>query len=134
MSAHMKKHPIRAHSHGSMLYITDHAKTYAIPKKIANQFILETSKHSVPTRKIQSSKMSTTESLFAKLDQKYTRAGALLKGLRLREDLSQVEFAKKINVTQANLSNMENGRRSIGKTIAKRIQKHFKVNYRYFLE
>ncbi|OGT42298.1 MAG: hypothetical protein A3F42_04750 [Gammaproteobacteria bacterium RIFCSPHIGHO2_12_FULL_37_34] len=60
----------------------------------------------------------TIKSIFDKLDKKYTKAGVLLKGLRLREDLSQVEFARKINVTQANLSNMEHGRRSIGKIIA----------------
>lgn len=74
------------------------------------------------------------DKIFAKLEKKFTKAGALLKGLRQREGLSQISFAKKINVTQANLSNMENGRRAIGKTIAKRIEKVFSVNYRYFLE
>jgi len=72
--------------------------------------------------------------LFEKLDKKFTKAGALLKGLRIREDLSQLEFAKKINVSQANLSKMENGKRPIGKIIAKRIEKAFGTNYRYFLE
>lgn len=33
--------------------------------------------------------------LFEKLDKKFTKAGALLKGLRAREGLSQVVFAKK---------------------------------------
>lgn len=72
--------------------------------------------------------------VFTELDKKYTKAGALLQGVRARENLSQVEFAKKINVTQANLSKMENGRRPIGQCIAKRIEKAFGVNYRYFLE
>jgi transcriptional regulator with XRE-family HTH domain len=72
--------------------------------------------------------------LFEELNRKYTKVGALLKGLRYRENLTQVAFAKKIRVTQANLSNMENGRRPIGKTIAKRIGKEFKIDYRYFLE
>lgn len=48
--------------------------------------------------------------------------------------LAEVEFANKIDVRQANLSNMENGRRPIGKNIAKRIEKIFGTNYRYFLE
>lgn len=72
--------------------------------------------------------------MFDKLDKSFTKAGALLKGLRARENLSQAEFAEKIHVTQANLSHMENGRRPIGKTIAKRIEKVFGTNYRYFLE
>ncbi len=79
-------------------------------------------------------KIVTMRTLFEDLDRKYTKAGALLKGLRHRENLPQVAFAKKIKVTQANLSNMENGRRPIGKIIAKRIEKEFEVSYRYFLE
>jgi transcriptional regulator with XRE-family HTH domain len=47
--------------------------------------------------------------------------------------LLQAEMAKKINVTQADLSKMESGKRPIGKVIAKRIAKIFGVNYRYFL-
>lgn len=127
MSAHTKKHPISAHSHGSMLYITHRHTTYAIPKKIADKYVVEEEKEK------KQKKSPSIQAVFEKLDQKYTRAGALLKGLRLREGLSQVEFAKKIHVTQANLSNMENGRRPIGKIIAKRIEKVFKANYRYFL-
>lgn len=72
--------------------------------------------------------------MFAKLDKKLTKAGSLLKGLRTREGLSQIVFAEKIALSQANLSAMENGRRPIGKTVAKRIQKIFGVDYRYFLE
>jgi len=74
------------------------------------------------------------EEVFSELEKRYTRAGALLKGTRAREGLTQEQFAKKINVTQANLSKMETGKRPIGKTIAKRIEKIFGVNYRYFLE
>lgn len=132
MSEHTKKHPISAHSHGSTLYITHRHTTYAIPKSIATKYVIEAEK---PKRPKSTSKTSVTiKSIFDKLDKKYTKAGVLLKGLRLREGLSQVEFARKINVTQANLSNMENGRRPIGKIIAKRIEKIFGTNYRYFLE
>ena len=102
--------------------------TYAIPKKIADKYVVEEDKAK------KTKKSPSIQTIFEKLDKKYTRAGALLKGLRLREGLSQVEFAKKINVTQANLSHMENGRRPIGKMIAKRIEKVFGTNYRYFLE
>ena len=128
MSDHTKKHPISAHSHGSALYITHRHTTYAIPKKIISKYIVDEKPKKKPL------KVKSIKSLFDKLDDKYTRAGALLKGLRLREGLSQTAFAKKINVTQANLSAMETGKRSIGKIIAKRIQKIFGTNYRYFLE
>ncbi len=65
---------------------------------------------------------------------KYSRAGALLKGLRHRENLSQKTFAEKIHVTQSDLSKMEHGKRPIGKIIAKRIAQLFNVDYRNFLE
>lgn len=127
MSEHTKKPRINAHTHGSMLVITHRQTTYAIPKNIADKYVVE-------DENPQKKNIATLKDIFKKLDEKYTRAGALLKGLRLREDLSQLEFAKKINVTQANLSSMENGRRPIGKAIAKRIEKVFGTNYRYFLE
>ena len=129
MSEHTKKHRISAHAHGTTLYITHRHTTYAIPKNIADKYILDDEK---PKKKMSNS--VSAKVLFEKLDKKFTKAGALLKGLRIREDLSQIEFAKKINVTQANLSKMENGRRPIGKIIAKRIEKVFGTNYRYFLE
>jgi len=129
MSVHTKKHLISAHSHGSTLYITHRHTTYAIPKSIADKYVYDAEK---PFKRKKP--LVSLQNIFDKLDKKYTRAGALLKGLRLRERLSQVEFAKKINVTQANLSNMENGKRPIGKIIAKRIEKKFSTDYRYFLE
>ena len=130
MSAHTKKHPIKAHSHGSTLVIKHHHHTYAIPKSVINKYQIDNEE----PRKVPRDKTKSLESLFNKLDEQYTKAGALLKGLRLRENLSQAEFAKKIDVTQANLSKMENGKRPIGKIIAKRIEKVFGTNYRYFLE
>jgi len=132
MSKHTKKLPIKAHSHGSTLIVTHHHKTYAIPKTIANQYVIEEDK-SKKQKKAKKTEV-TLKTLFENLEKEYTKAGVLLRGLRLRENLSQVEFAEKIKVTQANLSNMENGRRPIGKIIAKRIEKIFGTNYRYFLE
>lgn len=73
------------------------------------------------------------EEVFHSLTQKYSKAGALLKGLRIREGLSQTQFAKIIATTQANLSSMENGKRLIGKNKAKLIAEKFDVDYRYFL-
>ena len=76
---------------------------------------------------------SAFEDVFADLINKRGESSLLLRGLRNKEDLSQIEFAKKIFITQNNLSAMENGRRSIGKDIAKRIAKVFGVDYRIFL-
>lgn len=109
----------------SIMYVICDHKTYAIPKKVAEKYIID--------KEINDSDSVPADVVFAKLEKKLTKAGALLKGLRTRENLTQIEFAKKIKVTQANLSHMENGRRPIGKTIAKRIEQVFGVDYRYFL-
>lgn len=93
---------------------------YNIPKDIAEQYKEDTT--------------ISADEVFAEIDKKYTKAGVLLKGLRYREGLNQVEFAKKIKVSQSDLSKMEHGRRPIGKKIAKRIEAVFGVNYKSFLE
>lgn len=73
------------------------------------------------------------DNVFQSLTEKYSKAGALLRGLRLREGLNQTEFSRIIDTTQANLSSMENGSRPIGKNKAKLIAEKFDVDYRYFL-
>ncbi len=127
MSAHMKEHHTSHKTSNRVLYILDHDLLYAIPKNIAKKYVLETK------RSIERLGNTPVDQIFKEMDQKYGEAGALLRGLRSREDLSQVEFAKKIKVTQANLSKMENGSRPIGKIIAMRIAKAFDVSYKYFL-
>jgi DNA-binding XRE family transcriptional regulator len=70
---------------------------------------------------------------FRDLIDKHTKAGALLRGTRVLEGLTQTEFAKLIGTTQANVSAMENGKRPIGKNKAKLIAEKFNTDYRYFL-
>lgn len=45
-----------------------------------------------------------------------------LKGYRNREGWTQAELCEKLGVNQANLSKMENGKRSIGKAIGRDFQ------------
>jgi DNA-binding XRE family transcriptional regulator len=56
-----------------------------------------------------------------------------LRGLRYREGLTQAELGEMLGIAQTNISKMEQGKRPIGKTIAKRIAKLFKSDYRIFL-
>ncbi len=127
MLAHTKKHHTDLKPSNQFLYVLDHERLYAIPRSIARKYIVETKKTVAYKGNV------AADELFKEMDRKHGEVGALLRGLRARENLSQVEFAKKINVTQANLSKMENGQRPIGKTLAKRISEVFSVNYQYFL-
>jgi len=79
-----------------------------------------------------SSEVVSADKAFKNLTESCTKAGALLRGIRIREGLTQIEFAKLIGTTQANLSSMENGTRAIGKVKAKLIAEKFDTDYRYF--
>ena len=61
------------------------------------------------------------------------QGAAMLRGLRYREGISQVELGKLLGVEQTNISKMERGKRQIGKNIAMRLEKLFKTDYRLFL-
>ena len=73
------------------------------------------------------------DTVFRHLDDKYTRPGAALQGARLKEEMSQVELADKLGISQTDLSKMEHGKRPIGKKMAKRLASALKIDYRVFL-
>lgn len=56
-----------------------------------------------------------------------------LRGLRYRENLTQKELAKKIGIHQHHLSEMENGKRSIGKDMARKLAKALHADWKIFL-
>ena len=56
-----------------------------------------------------------------------------LRGLRAREGLTQVKMSTLLGIPQGNISQIEHGKRPIGKQIAKRLAKMFKTDYRLFL-
>lgn len=56
-----------------------------------------------------------------------------LHGFRYRDGLTQTTLGELLGIEQTNVSKMEQGKRPIGKTIAKRLAKIFKTDYRLFL-
>ena len=70
---------------------------------------------------------------FTDLIDKFFEAGATLRGLRMREGLTQNELAQEIGIAQANISKMEHGKRLIGKAMAKKFASFFHTDYRIFL-
>ncbi|MDO9532201.1 MAG: helix-turn-helix transcriptional regulator [Deltaproteobacteria bacterium] len=56
-----------------------------------------------------------------------------LRGARKREALTQKDLAHLVGVSQTHISEMEHGKRPIGKEMARRLAKALKVNYRVFL-
>ena len=73
------------------------------------------------------------EELFYKLDKAYTKPGLALKGSRTKENISQKKLANLLGIPQSNVSEMENGKRSIGKKMARRLSKILNIHYKVFL-
>ena len=71
--------------------------------------------------------------VFSEGIEEFTEAGLVLKGARLKEDLTQKELAEKLDVKIHHISQMEHGKRSIGKEMARRLGAVLNINYRVFL-
>lgn len=63
----------------------------------------------------------------------FTETGLAVRGARIRAEMTQKELADAIGAKPHHISEMEHGKRSIGKEMAHRLAKVFNVSYRIFL-
>lgn len=75
----------------------------------------------------------TTESISWREVFPHFDAGVALRGARKREALTQKQLAGLLGIKQAHISEMEHGKRPIGKEMARRLATVLRVNYRVFL-
>jgi len=59
--------------------------------------------------------------------------GVFLAGARYREEMTQKQLSEATGVPQRHISEMENGKRPIGKTLAKKFAEALGADYRVFL-
>lgn len=59
--------------------------------------------------------------------------GTILRGLRVREDLTQKELAQKAKLKPHHISEMENGKRPMGKEVAMRLAEALNADYRVLM-
>ncbi len=59
--------------------------------------------------------------------------GVALAGARAKEGLTQRQLAEMTGIPQRHISEMENGKRSVGKETAKKLGKALKISYKVFL-
>lgn len=119
MSAHMRKRHINPNK--DCIRMTHADVIYLFPKKIAEKYRVDEGSVSA-------------DIVFAAINKKYTKPGALIRGIRFRDGITQLELAEKLKVTQSDISQMETGARKIGRKLAKRIEKLYGVHYRSFLD
>jgi DNA-binding XRE family transcriptional regulator len=102
-------------------------KLYLIPKSAANAVAtlldgFDESEASVPA-----------EDIFPDLKDPSKHPMITFRGIRAKTGITQKELAERLGLAQADVSNIERGKRGIGKTLAKRIEKEFGIDYRRFL-
>src|SRR6266516_465563 len=59
--------------------------------------------------------------------------GRMLRAARSKEDLSQIQLAQLTGIPQRHISEMEHGKRAIGKERAKKLAEVLKIDYHVFL-
>jgi len=87
-------------------------KTFASPGK----------ERSIPWREVARSNI-----------EKYTEAGLALRGARYKAGLTQAKLAEKLEILPHHISEMEYGKRPIGKKMAHKLAEVLDVNYKVFL-
>ena len=123
MSAPMKKHP------------TDTVQITVEGKKRSLFLVPKDKAHSIESllEEYRMEDFIPAGEVFKDLYAKYGKSGVVLRGLRIREDLSQAELAAKLDCPQPWISAWESGTRALGKKMAQKLAKIFKTDYRVFL-
>lgn len=65
---------------------------------------------------------------------KYRKSGLALRGARYREGLSQKELSKLTGISQDNISKMENGKRTIGEKVAKKLANALHIDFELLID
>lgn len=99
-----------------------------IQEIIENLLILANIQYSLHTEPEDDTETVALEEIFPDL-----HPGSAIRGLRYREELTQAQLAEKIGVKRHHISEMENGKRPIGKDMAKRLARALHTDYKLFL-
>lgn len=85
-------------------------------------------------KKLGLKETTETVSLEKVMPEMFTNSGGIcIRGGRTKEGLTQVELSELTGIPQRHLSEMENGKRPIGKETAKKLAEVLKVDFRVFL-
>ena len=97
----------------------EHTKKRPIKKDISNN---STKEKTIPWREV-----------FKEGIEKYTEGGLMVRGSRRKAGLTQKALAELLGVKPHHISEMEHGKRPIGKKMAHRLAKVCNIDYRIFL-
>ena len=90
--------------------------------------VLELAGHTVRRVNGEGEELYTLEETFPD-----ARPGKIVHGLRVKEDITQEELAKRLGIAQTRVSEIESGKRPISRNMAKRLGEAFNVSPKAFV-
>ena len=127
MLEHMKK--LLTNDHIELIMSNEPGTKFIIPKNVMPKFF----EFIEPFQVNDDEKFIPADEFFKDFDKKYGKVGIAIRGYRSRDGITQIALAKKMNIRQNHLSQMENGKRTVGKAMARKLAAIFNTNYRMFL-
>ena len=89
--------------------------------------VLELAGHKVRHVNDEGEELYTVEQVFPD-----AHPGKIVRGLRVKEDITQEELAKRLGIAQTRVSEIESGKRPISRNMAKRLGEAFNISPRAF--
>lgn len=126
MSAPMKR---LATNEVELILRDRYPRVFKLPREKAKGLFSLIREHEIT----KNDQLVSADEVFKDLYDKYGKVGTIIRGARSKGGLTQAELAKKLGVTQADVSQMETNRRPVGKKMARRLAKVFNTDYRIFL-
>ena len=122
MSAHMKTRPteIQIKSGEKVFHFTDVPASKLKPILVS---LKEYSDEALPWREVSQARIKASGG----------EAAHMVRTSREMAEMTQTKLAYLLKMPQANVSQIETGKRPVGKALAKKLAKIFKVDYRVFL-
>lgn len=103
------------------------ARTFVVPAALAARV------EKLLTSEVGKDKPVPAETVFPDLADDALRPATMLRGSRHKSEMTQKELASALGVKQHHLSEMESGKRPIGKAMAKRLAEALECDYRLFV-
>lgn len=79
-------------------------------------------------------RLTPSDEVFKDVHKKYGRVGTRIRGYRYRDDMTQSDLAKKLNISKKDVYNLEYSRLKIDRKMAKQLATLFKTKPSMFLD
>lgn len=130
MSAHMREHHTNTQKFFRVIVkLNNSKKSYHIPLSHQKELEKVLEKYSEDDDTPVAWEVLAKERI-----EKYKKSGLVLRGMRYREGYSQKQLAEASGITQNEISNIENGKRTVGNKVAQKLARVLNFDYRMLLQ